>query len=171
MSEITTAAGQMRAESPNATGFARAGRVLLVLVAVATVVLPILLDGVILRGAHMDNPAWLPHAKLHTAMAFLAGAALGIGALICLLWRPVTDRFGMAIGAYLAAGFWLAVLGAGCWPGTSYFFVGDPVYSHPLHRPELLGMPDNVATAVLMIALVVLGLALIFGRPRTSALR
>jgi len=139
----------------------RLGRALLVVVAIATIVLPVLLDGVILSGAHMDNPAWLPHAKLHTAMAFCAGAALGIGALACLLGRPVTDRFSMTLGAYLAAAFWLSVLAAGIWPGTSYFFVGDPTYAHPLQRPETLGMPNNVATAVLMIVLVVMGLALV----------
>lgn len=147
---------------------ARAGRALLVVVAIATVVLPVLLDGVILRGAHMDNPAWLPHAKLHTAMAFFAGAALGIGALICLVARPVTDRFAMTVGGYLAGAFWISVLAAGCWPGTSYFFVDDPVYSHPLQRPETLGMPNNVATAVLMIVLVALGLAPILMRRRTT---
>lgn len=170
MSDLATTPGQVRPELSSGTRTARVGRALLVIVAVATVVLPVLLDGVILRGAHMDNPAWLPHAKLHTAMGFFAGSALGVGALVCLLGRPVTDRFTMATGAYLAAGFWLAVLGAGCWPGTSYFFVDDPVYSHPLQRPETLGLPNNVATAVLMIALVVLGLALIFGRRRTPAL-
>ena len=142
---------------------ARAGRGLLVAVAVATIIVPVLLDAVILRGAHMDNPAWLPHAKLHAAMSFLAPIALGAGALMCLLARPVTDRFAMTMGAYLAGAFWLVVLGAGCWPGTSYFFVGDPVYGDPLRRPETLGVPDNVATAVLLIVLVLVGLALVLG--------
>lgn len=146
----------------------RAGRALLVVVAVATIVLPGLLDAVILRGAHMDNPAWLPHAKLHAAMSFLAPVALGAGALMCLLSRPATDRFAMTVGAYLAGAFWLVVLGAGCWPGTSYFFVDDPVYANPLRHPETLGMPNNVATAVLMIALVVVGLVLALGGRRSS---
>lgn len=144
------------------------GRVLLVVVGIATIIVPVLLDGVIMAGAHMNDPAWLPHAKLHAAMGFFAAVGLGIGALICLLGRPVTDRFVMAVGGYLAGAFWIAVLAAGCWPGTSYFFVGDPVYSHPLHRPEILGMPNNVATAVLMIVLVVIGLVLVLRR-RASA--
>jgi hypothetical protein len=116
----------------------------------------------------MDNPAWLPHAKLHAAMSFLAAVALGVGALVCLLGRPVTDRFTTAVGGYLAGAFWVVVLGAGCWPGTSYFFVGDPVYGDPLRRPETLGLPNNVATALLMIVLVAVGLALALGRPRTA---
>lgn len=164
MPDLATAADPIRSEMPNVTTAARAGRALLALVAVATIVIPVLLDGVIMRGAHMDNPAWLPHAKLHLAMGFFAGMALGIGALLCLLGRPVTDRFAMTVGAYLAGAFWIAVLGAGCWPGTSYYFLDDPVYSHPLHKPQTLGMPNNVATAVLMLVLVAIGLALIYGR-------
>ena len=54
--------------------------------------------------------------------------------------------------------FWVAVLAAGCWPSTSYFFVDNPVYAHPLRRPEGLGGPNNVATALLMIGLVFVGL-------------
>lgn len=162
--------GSARPESPVALRKARAGRALIVAVAVATIVVPVLLDAVILRGAHMDNPAWLPHAKLHAAMSFLAAVALGAGALACLLARPVTDRFTMTVGAYLAGAFWIVVLGAGCWPGTSYFFVGDPVYGNPLRRPETLGLPNNVATALAMIALVIVGLVLILG-PRRRASR
>ncbi|MGC4934448.1 hypothetical protein ACLQ3C_12275 [Gordonia sp. DT30] len=149
-------------------GRAQAGRALLVIVGVATIVIPVLLDGVIMRGAHMDNPAWLPHAKLHLAIGFFAGMALGIGALICLLVRPVTDRFTMLVGAYLAGAFWISVLAAGCWPGTSYYFVDDPVFSHPLHKPQTLGMPNNVATAVLMLVLVAAGSVLVLRPQKTS---
>ncbi|MGW4720367.1 hypothetical protein [Nocardia sp. NPDC004260] len=168
MSDPTVEQEQVRSEASTTTR-AQIGRALLVIVAVATLVVPVLLDGVILRGAHMNNPAFLPHAKLHTAMSFFAGIALALGALVCLLGRPVTDRFGMTVGAYLSAGFWLAVLAAGCWPGTSYFFDDDPVYSHPLRRPETLGMPNNVATAVLMLTLTIVGLALILERNRIPA--
>lgn len=164
----TTERAAVRSDPPRRTEVPHVGRVLLVVVGIATIVVPVLLDGVILASRHMNNPAWLPHAKLHTAMGFFAAIGLGVGALICLLGRPVTDRFSMATGAYLAGAFWIAVLAAGCWPGTSAFFVDDPVYSHPLYRPEFLGMPDNVATAVLMIVLVVIGLALVLRRQKTS---
>jgi hypothetical protein len=164
MSSVTSAArGSIASGRRTDHRPARAGRALLVVVAVVTIVVPVLLDAVILRGAHIDNPAWLPHAKLHAAMSFLAPVALGAGALMCLLARPVTDRFAMTLGAYLAGAFWLVVLGAGFWPGTSYFFVGDPVYGDPLRRPETLGMTNNVATSVLLIVLVLLGLALVLG--------
>jgi hypothetical protein len=164
MSDVTTSTrGSIPSAPRTDRRAARAGRALLVVVAVVTIVVPVLLDAVILRGAHIDNPAWLPHAKLHAAMSFLAPVALGAGALVCLLARPVSDRFVMAVGGYLAGAFWLVVLGAGCWPGTSYFFVGDPVYGNPLQRPETLGLPNNVATALLLIVLVLVGLALVLG--------
>lgn len=58
------------------------------------------------------------------------------------------------------------MLGAGLWPGTSYFFVDDPVYGHPLQRPETLGMPNNVATSVLLLVLVLVGLGLVLAGSR-----
>lgn len=170
MSDLTISArGPIPSEPRIGGGAVTAGRALLVVVAVATIIVPFLLDAVILRGAHIDNPAWLPHAKLHAAMSFLAPIALGAGALVCLLARPVTDRFVMAVGGYLAGAFWLVVLGAGCFPGTSYFFVDDPVYGNPLRRPETLGLPNNVATALLLIVLVLVGLGLVLGGPRNPS--
>jgi hypothetical protein len=153
-------------DGPATNRRARLGWTLLVIVAAATVVLPVLLDGVVLGDAHMQNPAWLPHAKLHTAISFLAAIALGGGALVCLLARPVTDRFSMAMGGYLAGAFWIALIAAGAWPGTSYYFAGDPVQGG--NDPQILGVPNNVATALLMIAVVVIGLLLVLGPRRPS---
>ena len=144
------------------------GRVLLVVAAAITVVGPVLLDGVVLAGAHMDNPAWLPRAKLHAAIAFVTAVALGGGALVCLLARPVTDSFAMAMGGYLAGAFWIALIVAGAWPGTSYYFADDPVYGKD--AAQTLGVPNNVATALIMIAIVVVGLLLVFGSPRRRTL-
>ena len=143
---------------------AAVGRVLLVIVAAITVVAPMLLDGVVLAGAHMENPAWLPHAKLHAAIALLAAVALGGGALVCLLARPVTDAFSMAMGGYLAGAFWVALIGAGAWPDTSYYFADDPVYGKS--TAQTLGVPNNVVTALVMIAAVVVGLLLVLGSRR-----
>ena len=142
------------------------GRVLLVVVAAITVVGPVLLDGVVLAGAHMDNPAWLPHAKLHAAISFLAAIALGGGALVCLLARPITDRFAMAMGGYLASAFWIALIAAGGWPGASYYFADDPVYAPSVDGARTLGVPNNVATALVMIVAVILGLLLVLGHRR-----
>jgi hypothetical protein len=116
----------------------------------------------------MDNPAWLPHAKLHAAIAFMTAVALGGGALVCLLARPVTDAFAMAMGAYLAGAFWVALIAAGAWPGTSYYFVDDPVYGKD--AAQTFGVPNNVATALVMIAAVVVGLVLVVRARRRSVL-
>jgi hypothetical protein len=168
MSDLTSVTTPAVSLTSGSTTSRRAGvgRVLLVIVAALTVVLPVLLDGVVLAGAHMQNPAWLPHAKLHAAISFLAAVALGGGALVCLLARPVTDRFAMAMGAYLAGAFWVALIAAGCWPGTSYYFAGDPVYAPSGDAARTLGVPNNVATAVLMIAVVVVGLVLVLAPGR-----
>lgn len=153
--------------TPATSRAAGVGRVLLVIVAAVTVVAPMLLDGVVLAGAHMDNPAWLPHAKLHAAIALLAAVALGGGSLVCLLARPVTDAFAMAMGGYLAVAFWVALIAAGAWPGTSYYFADDPVYGKS--AAHTLGVPNNVATALVMTAAVVVGLLLVLGPRRRSA--
>ena len=85
-------------------------------------------------------------------------------ALVCLLARPVTDRFAMAMGGYLACAFWIALIAAGAWPGTSYYFADDPVYGKS--TAQTLGVPNNVATALVMIAAVVVGLLLVLGSRR-----
>lgn len=154
--------------TPASNRAASTGRVLLVIVAAITVVAPVLLDGVVLAGAHMNNPAWLPHAKLHAAIALLAAVALGGGALVCLLARPVTDRFSMAMGGYLAGAFWITLVAAGTWPGTSYYFADDPVYGNSIDDARTLGVPNNVATALLMIAVVTVGLLLVLRSRRSS---
>jgi hypothetical protein len=152
----------------SSTRAARVGRALLVVVAAITVVAPVLLDGVVLAGAHMNNPAWLPHAKLHAAIALLAAVALGGGALVCLLARPVTDRFAMAMGGYLAGAFWITLIAAGAWPGTSYYFAGDPVYGNSIDDARTLGLPNNVVSALLVIVAVTVGLLLVLVPRRAS---
>lgn len=148
----------------------RVGRALLIVAALSTLLVPIATDAVALAAAHMSNPAWLPHAKLHTAMSFFGAAALGAAALVCVLTRPVQDRFAMTMAAFLGSAFWLGLVLAGLWPGTSYGFTGDPVYGDEV-PPELLGIPiyPNVAAAVLTIAAAVAGLVLT--RPPTGAAR
>ena len=167
----TTPAVTPPAQPPDVSGGSRAariGRVLLVIVAAITMVAPVVLDGVVLAGAHMNNPAWLPHAKLHAAIALLAAVAMGGGALVCLLARPVTDRFAMAMGGYLAGAFWITLVAAGAWPGTSYYFAGDPVYGNSIDGARTFGVPNNVATALLVIVAVTVGLLLVLGSRRPS---
>lgn len=139
----------------------RLGRALLVAAALSTLITPIATDAVVLNAAHMGNPAWLPHAKLHCAMSFFAAASMGGAALICVLRRPVEDRFAMAMSAFLGSAFWVGLILAGLWPGASYGFTGDPVYGSQL-PPEIAGIAfyPNVAAAALTVVAAVAGLLL-----------
>ena len=67
----------------------RLAKGLLVAAALSTLIIPIVTDAVLLANAHMNNPAWLPHAKLHCAMSFFAAASLGLAALAVLKARSL----------------------------------------------------------------------------------
>ncbi|MCC3607656.1 MAG: hypothetical protein JGK24_31600 [Microcoleus sp. PH2017_29_MFU_D_A] len=129
--------------------------------ALSTLIIPIGVDAVLLANGHMNNPAWLPHAKLHCAMSFFAAASLGIAALAILKVRPTSDRFSMGLAAFLGSAFWIGLIGAGFWPGTSYGFLNDPVLGN-VREPELSGISiyPNVVAAMLTIAIAVVGYCL-----------
>lgn len=131
---------------------------LLTVAAISTLTIPIGVDAVILVNGHMNNPAWLPHAKLHCAMSFFAAASLGGAALAILKVRPTSDRFSMGLAAFLGSAFWIGLIAAGFWPGTSYGFLNDPVLGN-VREPELGGIPiyPNVVAAMITIAIAVVG--------------
>ena len=107
---------------------------------------------------HTNNPAWLPHAKLHCAMSFFAAVSLGGAALAVLQARPVTDRFSMGLAAFLGSAFWVGLIAAGFWSGTSYGFLNDPVLGNT-PEPKLFGITIylNVVASVITIAIAVVG--------------
>jgi len=131
---------------------------LLIAAAISTLTIPIGVDAVILAKGHMNNPAWLPHAKLHCAMSFFAAASLGSAALAILKVRPVNDRFSMGLSAFLGSAFWIGLIAAGFWPGTSYGFLNDPVLGN-LQEPAIAGISiyPNVVAAVITIAIALIG--------------
>jgi hypothetical protein len=126
--------------------------------ALSTIIVPIGVDAIVLANGHMNNPAWLPHAKLHCAMSFFAAVSLGGAALAILKARPVTDRFSMGLAAFLGSAFWIGLIAAGFWPGTSYGFLNDPVVGS-IREPQLSGITiyPNVAASVITIALAIAG--------------
>ncbi len=134
------------------------GKWLLAVAALSTIIVPIGVDAVLLRNGHMNNPAWLPHAKLHCAMSFFAAVSLGGAALAVLKARPVTDRFSMGLAAFLSSTFYIGLIAAGFWAGTSYGFVGDPVLGD-FPEPELGGITiyPNVVASVITIAIAITG--------------
>jgi len=136
------------------------GRRLIAIAAWSSILVPIGVDGWIAASAHMANPLWLPHAKLHTAMSFFGSIGLGIGALLVLRVSRPDDQPSMAVAAFLATAFWFGLIGAGFWPGTSYDFANDPaVYIAP---PVVAGIAIhlNVVAASLSIILGWAGFAL-----------
>jgi hypothetical protein len=137
---------------------AKLARWLLITAAISTLTIPIGVDAVLLANGHMNNPAWLPHAKLHCAMSFFAAASLGSAALAILKVRPTTDRFSMGLAAFLGSAFWVGLIAAGFWPGTSYGFLNDPVLGN-IREPELVGISiyPNVLAALLTIAIATVG--------------
>jgi hypothetical protein len=137
---------------------AQLARWLLITAAISTLTIPIGFDAILLANAHMNNPAWLPHAKLHCAMSFFAAASLGSAALAILKVRPTTDRFSMGLAAFLSSAFWMGLIAAGFWPGTSYGFLGDPVLGS-VREPKLgsISIYPNVVAALLTIAIAAVG--------------
>jgi len=131
---------------------------LLTAAAISTLTVPIGVDAILLANGHMNNPAWLPHAKLHCAMSFFAAASLGSAALAILKVRPTSDRFSMGLAAFLGSAFWIGLIAAGFWPGTSYGFLNDPVLGN-VQEPELGGILiyPNVVAALITIAIAISG--------------
>lgn len=144
------------------------GRTLIGAAAVSTIVVPIGVDAGIFGKAHMDNPRWLPHAKLHTAMSFHAALAMGATALGILATRPAADRGSMRLAAFSATAFWGGLIAAGAWPDTAYDFKDDPdIYIMP---PRVAGIRvyENVAASIVSIAIGWAGYALLARAPLSS---
>jgi hypothetical protein len=91
-------------------------------------------------------------------MSFFAAASLGGAALVILKVRPTTDRFSMGLAAFLGSAFWIGLIAAGFWPGTSYGFLQDPFLGN-VRAPELGGISiyPNVVAALLTIAIAIVG--------------
>lgn len=138
------------------------GRNLIVAAALLTIVVPIAVDGLLFAKAHMANPLWLPHAKLHCAMSFFAAISLGLSSLAVLKTRSILDRSSAAIAAFLATAFWVGLVLAGWLPETSYGFLNDPNLAD-INPPILLGLPLelNVVISIFSIILGWVGFALI----------
>lgn len=133
------------------------GRGLIIAAALISIVVPFAVDMLIQASLHMENPAFTPHAKLHTAMSVHAGVFLGVAAIAVLAvrWRRL-ERADAAIAASLAVANWVGLLLAGLWPGTAWSDTQEAVIV--LGDVSLAG---NVATSIIAIALGAVGFALV----------
>jgi hypothetical protein len=124
------------------------GKGLIAIAAIGSILVPIVVDGVMMARAHMGNPLWLPHSKLHCAMSFHAAIALGLASLILVFARPSSDRLIMGVAAFTGTAFWIGLIAAGFWPGTSYGFAGDQAFDMPPPTLHGIAIYPNVMAGI-----------------------
>jgi hypothetical protein len=126
---------------------ARAGKILLTVAVIATMLGPAVVD---FNDSHVFNPDWPPHARFHAVMLLAVGIGMSIGAL-WLLWRrssrSATDlRVATAVPVVVWGAYFVPLLV----PGTS-------VEEYPGEVGRLLGVPLNLLLAGVFIALALVG--------------
>ena len=143
------------------------GRGMIIAVAVLSIVVPLLVDAIIFPSTHLQNPLWLPHAKLHAAMVIHSSVALGASslALLVIRWRR-PERAEMAIAAFLATASWASLVLARLWPDTSYFAAAEDPGFADMSRLAILGVPiePNVILAVVCVIVGWISFALMSSR-------
>jgi hypothetical protein len=124
-------------------------RLPLAAVSLATALTVVLAD---FNDTHTFNPSWPGHARFHSA----AGVALALSLAALsqwLIWRRGGDRrTNLGLGSLLGVLHWVAVFPALLVPGASLTPDGRAI-------PAIAGVPANLATALLCLALAALGYA------------
>ncbi len=126
------------------------GRILISLVAVIWGVGAL---GADFNATHVFNPAWLPHARFHSALGICLGVGLGLLALWVLWTRSGEPRFNLKVGTVLAGLYCVSFFPAILVPGVSMEDPGTPV-------PHVAGLAIQLAIAVVSVPLLVLGYVL-----------
>lgn len=134
-----------------------AGRILISLVAVFTVVSPYLADW---NETHIYNSLWTPHAKFHNAQTMAFGALLGALALYFLWGRHGDKASNVTVAVIFAGLYWVAQSFAFLFPGVASF---DPEFAASA-PPRLLGLPGQLGLGIIIFAL--LGIAYLLEQKR-----
>ena len=114
-----------------------AGRGLLTLAIVITVVAPVAADW---NDSHIFNPRWPSHARFHGVVALTMTSTLA-GLNLWSLWSPSTDRSTSRLfAAAVPVGYWTPFLLAPLVRGTG---VDDP----PHRIPRVVGVPTSLLGA------------------------
>lgn len=93
------------------------GRIMLSVVAIGTIVLPLLADW---NATHIYNAEWPPHAKFHNAQTMSMAVLLGVSGL-AFLWRRIDDaRLALAAAWVLIALYWVSQCFAFLFPGVAW---------------------------------------------------
>lgn len=135
-----------------------AGRLLITVAAIATLVGPV---GADLNPSHVFNPEWPPHARFHSVTSLAMTVGFSVMAL-WLTWRRSTEPL---ISLLVAAS--VPVLAWG-----SFFIAllvpGSAVEDHPETLARVAGVPINVVVATIFSLLAVLGYALYWWGSRAA---
>lgn len=94
-----------------------AARILLTVVAVFTIVAPVLADW---NASHIYNPLWPPHAKFHNAQTMVLGVLLGVAALYFTWRRTASVRSALFTALLFDALYWISQTLAFLFPGVAW---------------------------------------------------
>lgn len=123
------------------------GKILLTLVALFTLVAPIVADW---NQTHVFNPEWPPHARFHTVVGLCMSTGFSIIALWLLWGRPSSQEVSVKIVALVPILYWgsffIAALVPGAW-----------VEDHPGAIARIMGIPINLAAAGMMMVISAFG--------------
>ena len=119
-----------------------AGRVILTLALVGTIVGPILADW---NRSHIFNDSWPSHARFHGVVGLGMATLMSVFAL-WQLWAATA----VALAAAVPIAYWGSFFIALAVPGTG---VDDP--PHPVARPA--GIPINVLVPIVVVLLAAIG--------------
>jgi Ca2+/Na+ antiporter len=92
------------------------GKVLLSVIALFTIVAPILADW---NATHIYNPSWPPHAKLHNAQTMAMAVLLGAAALY-FLWRARPFKTDPLVATLFTSLYWVSQVIAFIFPGVAW---------------------------------------------------
>ncbi len=129
---------------------ARLGRFIISFVAVIWVIGTLAAD---FNATHVFNPAWLPHARFHSALSICLGVSLGLLSLWVLWTRSGDARFNLKVGTVLAGLYAVCFFPAVAVPGVSMEDPGAPV-------PHVAGLAIQLVIALVSVPLLVLGYVL-----------
>ncbi|MEV6277057.1 DUF6640 family protein [Nocardia sp. NPDC051832] len=132
-------------------------RIVIAVVAVITMVSPVLADLVIpdLAAQHAFNPNWPPHAKFHDAQYMVMTVLLGLIGLALIL-RPGRDALRSTLcAAAVVATPWLGMAGALLFPETA---THDPEFA--AQTVFILGLHGQLFLALVLLTALVGALVL-----------
>ncbi len=136
----------------NASARLMSGKILLSVIAIATMVSPYIADW---NPTHIYNPLWPPHAKFHNAQTMTIAVLLGASGLL-FLWRRRTAGPDLLPTVLFIGLYWVSQLPAFLFPGVAWT---DPNLLQP--GQAMSDMPIQLKGDLVLLPLIALGAWLI----------